>query len=86
MCSLQLWEDIDAFDARANPLECHFHRFGEFGVLFVDSRGCRTFGFTPGDPRPYLSSKQMAAIEAVLSDAARPGAAAAADAKAKVSA
>lgn len=44
--------------------EQHWHRWGSIGVLFIDQRGGRSFGFEPA--RPYLSTLQWDKIIAAL--------------------
>eukprot|EP01006_Ploeotia_vitrea_P026164 TRINITY_DN59132_c0_g1_i1.p1 TRINITY_DN59132_c0_g1~~TRINITY_DN59132_c0_g1_i1.p1 ORF type:complete len:621 (+),score=69.59 TRINITY_DN59132_c0_g1_i1:161-2023(+) len=68
----QLFEDIDlSHPLLAPPLqrENHFFAvFGDYGLLFVDSRGAKTFNRIPNDSYPFLTSPQWDEIEANLSE------------------
>lgn len=48
-------------------LECSFHVWGQFGVMIIDSRGSRSFGWRVGDRRAFLSSAQWQKIEEAMS-------------------
>lgn len=60
----QLWDDFNTNSVPATGEEQHWHRWGSIGVLFVDQRGGRSFGFEPS--RPYLSTLQWQKILAEL--------------------
>ncbi|HMF56269.1 MAG TPA: alkaline phosphatase D family protein, partial [Pyrinomonadaceae bacterium] len=60
----QLWDDFDTDQDPASGIEHHFHTWGDVGVMFLDQRGGRTFGFHPS--KPYLSQPQWDDIHAAL--------------------
>ena len=61
----QLWDDID-LNGPTDGLEGHMHVWGDkFGVIFVDTRGPRSFGYTPEDAGMYIGTKQFKAIQQV---------------------
>jgi hypothetical protein len=70
--AVSLKEMKDPVAIRASTMvECSFHRFGsqgQFGVSMMDSRGCRSFGYIPGDERPFMSSPQWNAFECAFDD------------------
>eukprot|EP00667_Euglena_gracilis_P007194 EG_transcript_7255 len=67
----QLYEDFDLAGDGSVPRvarENHFvHVLGDIGLLFVDSRGAKTFNTVPGDLKPFLTSAQWQDIHASLS-------------------
>lgn len=63
----QLWEDIN-LDGDSDGLEGHIHNWGDkFGIIFVDTRGSRSFGFQPSDRGRYIGKRQLATIKQALS-------------------
>eukprot|EP00455_Lapot_gusevi_P056160 TRINITY_DN925_c0_g3_i1.p1 TRINITY_DN925_c0_g3~~TRINITY_DN925_c0_g3_i1.p1 ORF type:complete len:481 (+),score=104.80 TRINITY_DN925_c0_g3_i1:22-1443(+) len=64
----QLWDDIANVDNRLKDPECHLHRWGAFGIILLDSRGCRSFAADPHDPpnRKFLGQHQHDIIRAAL--------------------
>lgn len=60
----QLWDDFDPDREPVSSLEHHAHRWGPIGVLLLDLRGGRSFGFDPA--RPYLSAEQWRDIRKAL--------------------
>lgn len=60
-----LWEDVDPdVDPAPDAPEDHLHVWDRFGVLFVDQRGARSFGYDPR--RPYLGTAQWNRITGAL--------------------
>jgi len=43
----QLWDDIfdDNYSPKSVNTDCHFHKFGSIGVVFIDSRGMHRYVF-----------------------------------------
>ncbi len=65
----QLWDDAEPDALPELPSEDHRHVWGPFGVLFLDQRGGRSFGYH--EARPYLGRAQWQRLEADLGDAGR---------------
>ncbi len=63
----QLWDDIDNWPNRLTDPECHFHVYGPFGLLILDSRGCRSFGRDLAtDINKFMGQRQMTDLKRVL--------------------
>lgn len=64
----QLWDDV--LDSNGNPVEvtveCHLHRFGSVGIMFIDSRGSRSF--FRDTTYPCLSIKQWETLRDSLDE------------------
>jgi len=62
----QLWdEDVPSVDTSSGS-EGHIHRWGPLGIVFVDIRGPRSFGYVDSDPDTYIGRVQMNEIETAL--------------------
>ncbi len=60
---LELWDDVLDRDPHSVTMEGHCHRFGQVGVMFVDTRGSRSF-YKDNDKRhSYISGAQWQAIQ-----------------------
>jgi hypothetical protein len=71
----QLFQDLDERGPVAEEkqgqlalrgLETHVHVYGKCGILFIDTRGSRSFGFQPGDEGLFVGARQMEAVSAAL--------------------
>lgn len=60
----QLWDDFDTDSDPQSGIEHHFHSWGQIGVMFLDQRGGRTFGYDSS--KPYLSQAQWNEVHAAL--------------------
>lgn len=60
----QLWDDFDTEAEPADGFEYHRHKWGPFGVMFIDLRGGRSFQTDPA--RPFLGTPQWEAITSWL--------------------
>jgi hypothetical protein len=59
--------DIKIDRLNENPPEMSMHKWGRFGLILLDNRGCRSFGAKAGDQRPFLGSYQWGELEHAFS-------------------